>query len=282
MSLPRYSNTQSAEAEIRQLKSDLYVARRAIIGLMPYEVDQLLHGYYSCESREATRVWMNDVVETLIERVDKPTLLEDRLGERRARCPLCNEGSSSLYVEGYSLPEGLRRHLVGWGNARQCVVVDAAFRLARDHWNEKFAAAEQEAWDAERATKAQRRKTETLYRTSPDNEPRLLDEGSHSWAPSRTREQLKWAEDRLRSLGFQCVTDGNILSWTDEREDCVVYADPRLAGRIDFEVWRTPLPKRPRTSSRLRRLPGRFHLLDSWKKDLPAKYAQRVASGMTE
>lgn len=276
----KYWNQQPAEEEVRRLKSDLLMARSAIIEFMPREVASLLRGYYSCASRMEGHAWMNEVIDALVERALKSASPPDRFGEQRAMCPLCGQGSSSPYVEGYLLPEGLRRHLAGWGNTHRCIVMEAVSKLAHDHWNEKFSAAEQEAWKASQAAEAQRRKTETLYRVSLGGEPKLLDDGCYSWSPSRSPEQLVFAEERLKSLGFQCVVDDNVKTWVDERENHVVYADPRQAGRLEFEVWRKPLPKRIVRNSQNRHMAGRFHLLDSWKNDLQKKYADRVTQSL--
>jgi len=272
----KHWNQPSTEEEIRRLKSDLWMARSTIVDLMPHEVASLLRGYYSCASRQEGHAWMDGVIDALTERALKSAPPPDRFGEQRGMCPLCGQGSSSPHVEGYSLPEGLRRHLVGWGNTVRCRVMETVSSLARDHWDEKFAAAEQEAWRASQAAELQRRKTETLYRVSPASDPKLLDQGSYSWSPSRSDEQLAFAEERLKSLGFQCVTDNNVRTWLDEQTDYVVYADPRQAGRLEFEVWRKPLPKRITPNSRQRHMAGSFHLLDSWKNDLLKKYADRL------
>jgi hypothetical protein len=266
----------SAEEEIRRLKNDLYMARHAVIGLMAPDVGQLLHGYYHCECREEGAKWFDDLVRALIERADSAALPASAWGERRSLCPLCNRGSDSPYVEGYALPEGLRRHLAGWGNTHRCVVMEIVSKLAYEHWHERFGAAERRAWQAEQDALTERRRTETVYRTSPVGEPKLVDEGAYSWSPARTPDQLAWAEERLKGLGVRCVVADNVRSWLDERDDCVVYADPRHAGRINFEVWRKPLPKKMGGQLRLSRRCGHFYLLDSWKKDLASKYIQRV------
>lgn len=112
----KHRNQASSEHEIRLLKSDLHMARHAIIELMPDEIGQLLRGYYSCTSRSEGDAWKACVVDSLIERAIGSAPPPNMLGEQRSMCPLCGQGSSSPYVEGYSLPEGLRRHLVGWGN----------------------------------------------------------------------------------------------------------------------------------------------------------------------
>jgi len=91
-------------------------------------------------------------------------------------------------------------------------------------------------------------------------------------------DQLAWAESRLESLGFKRVIEGRTRSWVDEHADYVVYADHRFVSRIGFEVWRKPLPKKPRVAGRrLSRSQGGFLLLDSFKHDLRGKYAERLA-----
>lgn len=273
--MARYTVTSPYEEEVRRLKTELYLARRAIIDLMPDEVGRLLGSYYSCESRHESYVWKDNVVDALIQRVDASTVSEFPWGERRAMCPLCNLGADSPYVEGFALPEGLRRHLLGWGNTHQCRVTEAAFKLARDHWNEKFSEAEELEWVAKQTAIEVRRKGETLYLVSPGVEPKLLDEG-YSFHPPRTPESLSWAEARLISLGFQRSADGKVISWTDDRDDFVVFADPRSTGRLEFQVWKKPLPKNRKASSKLRFPQSSFHLLDSWKNDLQGKYVKRL------
>ena len=88
--------------------------------------------------------------------------------DQRARCPLCRDSSSSPYSEGFSVPEGLRRHLIGWGNARQCSVMEAACALARDHWHQAYDASDRAEDNAKQAELEARRKSETLFQVAPD------------------------------------------------------------------------------------------------------------------
>lgn len=51
----------------------------------------------------------------------------------RALCPLCKQGAQGTRdLKGYAVPDGLRRHLLGELNSRQCVVFGAAEAIARD------------------------------------------------------------------------------------------------------------------------------------------------------
>ena len=45
----------------------------------------------------------------------------------RAYCPLCGRDTESIGLgEGWKLPEGLKRHLKGYGNMNQCVIAREA------------------------------------------------------------------------------------------------------------------------------------------------------------
>lgn len=96
----------------------------------------------------------------------------------------------------------------------------------------------------------------------PSNKPRCADE-------------LKWSDNRLHILGFKKRIINNLQSWVDGREHYIVYADQRLVGRINFSIWKKPLPKRP-TTNIYRYKKGQFYLLDTWKNDLQSKYESRL------
>ena len=81
-------------------------------------------------------------------------------------------------------------------------------------------------------------------------------------------------------LGFTVIERDRIKSYIDERDDFVVYADPRGLGEIGFIVYRKPLPKRGR-GLRLHAMANSFGIRDSWKNDLKAKYEARVTQALT-
>lgn len=269
-----YPSFDSYDSPIRRLETDLYRARRTIIELMPERIRELLDSFYGCDSREASYRWQHEVVEELIglaEAIpDKSPFRADR-----AYCPLCGSGSSSPYERGFSLPEGLRRHLSGWGNAQQCDVMDAVMAIARNTWDDRFQAAEYEEEERDRQLIAERKRTELLYRVAADSQAELIDEGLYG-GKARSREEIAWAEERLATLGFTTTRDGNVVSYTDERADFVVFADPRASGQIRFLAFKKPLPKRPRRTGLRKGLLGSFIVMDSWKKDIKAKYERRV------
>ncbi|WP_158985803.1 hypothetical protein [Lysobacter panacisoli] len=106
----------------------------AIINLMPPEAKKLLMSHYGRPSDQPLWDWASETAEKLIEQcqnVIQATYQGQPFGAPRAYCPLCGDGSSSFYEEGFALPTGLMRHLTGYGNMRQCEVFRAALALAK-------------------------------------------------------------------------------------------------------------------------------------------------------
>ena len=119
-------------------KTELYLAQMAIVRLMPDDIRDLLLDYMSCKTRRETGLWEIRVFETIIDYAEPLEGTSKGSFNDRALCPLCRESGRSFYEEGFALPEGLKRHLTGYGNMRQCVVTKAAFNLAHDSWEGKF------------------------------------------------------------------------------------------------------------------------------------------------
>jgi len=112
--------------------------------------------------------------------VNRATLLPGGEGElvsrRRAFCPLCGAGSHHTGERGYAVPEGLQAHLEFRGNVQRCLVMAAAYELAVNNWSTRFGASDKAAEAAKMKKLAERRESETLYRVSPSDEPKLLEE----------------------------------------------------------------------------------------------------------
>lgn len=258
---------------IRELKNELWMARYALLRTLPDELHQLLISHRGCETRKASYGWLDRVAEAILKVAQPlPETIQSWSGPR-GMCPLCGDESSSPYERGFALPEGLRRHLVGYGNTHQCIFTETAMKLARDDWQNRFEESEKKERRDKQDRLQQRRLTETTYRIEPFGRSELIDEcisGS-----SRTPEQMDQARMRLEALGFRKVVEANVEAWIDERAEWIVYADPRRLGRIDFSVWKKPLPKRVPVRAYKYRI-GSFQLLDTWKKDLAGKYASRL------
>lgn len=252
---------------IKNLRDDLDQAHQTIVDLMPEDIQKLLNGYYHCQSESDTYSWQRDVIEQIIQKAI-PLQPHSNYSSDRAYCPLCGRGSSSGYENGFALPDGLSRHLRGDGNNRQCDVMAAAQALARDYWKTQSS-----KWkEIEEIHINKRRATEPLFVTSYKGNPQFIDEG-HSWEPARTPESLVWAENRLVEIGFSLHSEEHTKTYTLERDNFLIFADPRTVGHIDFLIYKKPL-----TESGRRLSTGDFpHLRvnDSWKHDLRGKFERR-------
>lgn len=276
----RRPHANPIEEKNTQLEWKLYQARETILILMPEGVQEILRSYRSCASRDDANQWNHTVVEKIIslaEELPSPRVVGL---PRFAKCPLCGSGSMAAYQPGFTLPEGLRRHLVGWGNARQCGVFHAVSALARDCWNNKFSAAEEAEADNAQARTALRKRLEVLYRVAPDLEPRLIDDGLDYGAIPRDADGMKWADERLKVLGFEIVREGAVKSYLSERGDFVVYADPREHNKIRFTAYKKPLPKVGHRGPRLWAL-NSFSFQDRWTIDIKGKFERRLAELMS-
>jgi hypothetical protein len=122
------------EREIAKLREALFRARSAVIDMVPPKAEGLFGGVFSCQSRDEALKWFDHLVVKALEIADSKEARQigDWGAGARAFCPLCGDGSSSPYAQGFAYPEGLRRHLDGSYNARQCRVTEIALELAID------------------------------------------------------------------------------------------------------------------------------------------------------
>jgi hypothetical protein len=272
------------DKKIARLECALYLARSRILELCPERFHDSLQSYRFCKTRAESHRWENEVTEKILDGAE--LLPEDRHSQifgRRAYCPLCRRGSSSPYEKGFSYPEGLRRHLVGYGRTHACAVMEAVMELARDRWHDQFSAGEAEEEKLKAQKQAERRNSEPLYRLGPKDDPVLLDEG-FLWRgvrqPDGPEFSLRWAEERLASLGFQMNSDGMTRSYTKSVKhgdrELIVYADPRQVGHISFRVFDPAGPRR----RQLRSPAAAFEIRDSWKNRLDEKVAAGVAAAL--
>ncbi len=261
------------EELISSLQDQLYRARRSIISLVTEQAQKLLWGYVDCESQLDTRRWQNIAAREIIQLAEAiPKELFH--SSNRAYCPLCKDGALVPYESGFKLPEGLRRHLIGWGNENnQCIVFGAAMNLARDHWGDRFR--EKQAEEAASIAK-ERRRSEILYRIDANKSPVLNDEGIR-FDSFRSVDEMAWAEDRLLSLGLKIDLDRNVKSYTSESDTFVVYADPRRKYQIEFTVYLKQF-------AQVRAEPpiGYFGLSDYWKNSIEQKYQNRLMKALRE
>jgi hypothetical protein len=219
-----YKRVETSES----LKQDLSIVRWTVLSLMPEDVQSILRSYYKCGSEEEAIRWEGVTAEKIIALAEILPSKGWAYSGERAYCPLCKHGANSPFEEGFAVPEGLRRHLVGWGgNTHQCGIFRVASELAREYWYDKFheTAVEEERQKRERTLN--RRKTETLYCVAPDFDPELIDEGIGYGAQARNDTEMAWAEQRLTELGFSIILEAHVKSYLRDHDDFVVYADPR-------------------------------------------------------
>jgi hypothetical protein len=65
-------------------------------------------------------------------------------GATQIPCPLCGRISSAPYAEGFTWPEGLRRHLEGSHHANACAVTRVAYMAAHREASTKAPAVDSE------------------------------------------------------------------------------------------------------------------------------------------
>jgi hypothetical protein len=159
----------------------------------------------------------------------------------------------------------MEKHLMGDGNASQCVVTKAAFDKARHALRDEFEAEE----EAARREVEERRKTEQTLLTDPALPPQLFDERQW-WNKPRPADALSAAEERLRSLNFEKEVSENVIAYKLWHEGRLVLADPRTAGRITFRVFNSEKPKKGSKQAS-------FDLLDGWKNNLAEKFQGLLA-----
>jgi hypothetical protein len=260
----------SPEDRIQRLEQDLSNARFTIIQLMPEQLHPLMHGYHRCETHQQYVSWQAEIIEKAIalavplEPADPP----------RAVCPLCGSAGHSPFVRGYTLPQGLRRHLWGDSNAIPCSVTYEVFQIANAATMPKRKANADAELKALEEQFAQRRTQEPLYEISLGRGPLLLDESLGFGALPRTEAELLWAEQRLRELGFQLTCKDRVKRYVFETPRAVVLADPRSRGAISFRLYKQqPAKESSPTFSHL------FSIKDNWKHDLRGKFESRLACG---
>lgn len=264
----------STEKYVEGLKDEIDRLRRVIVDLAPQAFQELLQTYYHCKSRQDTHSWEAKVVDRIITGTPLVNPEHGPYQDDRAKCPLCGSLSDSPYGEGFKIPEGLRRHLIGWGGpVRQCDVMRAAMSLANDYWNRSFAEGERREAQEREAALDKRRSAEFLYLVDFSRDPLLSDEGLSGYpAVPRTEDSLAFAEARLAHLGFSKIIESKVIKYLLERDDLSILADPRANGAIYFTIYRKPPAKR----QRYKRSSGHLMLPDSWKRNLSQKFEERL------
>jgi hypothetical protein len=88
-----------AEQRIRALEEELYMARQAIVELMPQHIADALTDYRSCSSVRDFMAWKNQVAALITSMAEVDP--EASHFEERGYCPLCRGGTRGPYQSGF-------------------------------------------------------------------------------------------------------------------------------------------------------------------------------------
>jgi hypothetical protein len=257
------------------MEDEIDSLQRLVISLMPEKYQNLLNSYYGVESLQARYQWANKIADEITELTLPLPSSNSYLNQERALCPLCGDSSSSPYESGFTLPIGLHRHLVGFGNTFQCGVFKAAENLAKDYWHYKYAESDMAEEQRKRDEISSRKTKELLFKIEPDRDPVLIDESVYH-DQTRSPQSLKQAEQRLSSLGLVKQTITNSVQYTYVHGQYIVFADPRIEGKIEFRVYKQPKVPTTKKSHGKHRFEYIFYLLDKWKNSLNTKFLDRL------
>lgn len=85
----------------------------------------------------------NGVSAILDQIFEEKSYSENILGQKMVKCPLCRRRSAKRHYDEFTFPEGLRRHLLGFGGrVRQCLVIKAAINYGKDKLDAKISSIE--------------------------------------------------------------------------------------------------------------------------------------------
>lgn len=91
------------------MREEIYLLRRTVLSLVPEPFRAVIDPPYEF-TREKGRSWEQDVVNKVLQLVKPDT-------QERAACPLCGD-TTRTHGAGFSVPNGLERHLLGSHNSR--------------------------------------------------------------------------------------------------------------------------------------------------------------------
>lgn len=129
---PTYSPNK--DEEIRRLREELFLARNALLHVMPTNLQPDLYSYSRYSNPADTHGFVLELCQKVVESISEDQFVVSEGGARRAPCPLCHESGVNPPYEGFKVPEGLTMHLLGKGRAAECIVMRTVKDLARDSW----------------------------------------------------------------------------------------------------------------------------------------------------
>lgn len=251
------------ENRIKNLEKQLEELREELIEVAPRKYFESLswHAVWSIHNRDTFYEWYRKLVSDVIKAAGEKHKQEhdDRIctySGCRVFCPLCGRGTESFTgTQGFILPGGLEMHLHGSRVKKRCIVMQLAEERAKERLKE------------------QRR-----FRIEYYGAPVLINEAlpSRCHGDVRNDDQLKWAENRLKEMGFRIEDDEetNTKCYILQNLYGHVLADPRCIGEIVFYMYQKPLKDDKPVVT--------FHLSDRLCKDLKAQFKKAMMAARRE
>jgi hypothetical protein len=117
-----------SKPDISDLQLQLEQTRELVIALLPEQARRIVEPRFALTIDEVI-TWHSHTVERVIELAEpKPDFNQ----QDRAPCPLCRRGPEQGVHDGFTVPEGLRRHLEGSHNFHRCEVMAVAYTLTKN------------------------------------------------------------------------------------------------------------------------------------------------------
>lgn len=130
-----YGSLNSNNIEI--IRDELYLYMYNILTLphiFPNEEikNEALKISHGSEDEKSLRSDVRKLIEEIISNIEVPPVDKFTL-EERTPCPLCGDIANVPYSNaGFKYPEGLRRHLIGFGNTQQCIIIYTIYELGKN------------------------------------------------------------------------------------------------------------------------------------------------------
>jgi hypothetical protein len=112
----------------------LQTAYRAVHSIMRARYPEQINALDEVRGYKDYEPWERSFITILLAEAQEAVASPFYRGRGRVLCPLCSEGPEQLYAaEGFLVPEGLKRHLTGYGNMQRCNVL-ASLRANSDQF----------------------------------------------------------------------------------------------------------------------------------------------------
>lgn len=113
----------------------LYSAYDAIQSIITARYPAQMKGFDLIRGYQEYEDWLRNLLTTIYHEAENAIASPFYRGQGRVPCPLCGQGPEQIYsAEGWLVPEGLKRHLDGWGKIRRCPVITVLWAKSSQYW----------------------------------------------------------------------------------------------------------------------------------------------------